>query len=179
MTEAEPVAVPDSPSKLPDGATDAGDPASPSKVAEEGASPTKLDEDGLPKGPAEEEVKKSNISEETMEDMKALWDVFDLDATNNVPMKELLTIMRALDFDLAPEALDKVAADIDPENTGFIRFEKLMEVMEDKLKDTDTPQDMMEHFKHLDKEGSGEIGAHKFKHYMKTMGMRLDDDKLD
>ena len=51
--------------------------------------------------------------------------------------------------------------------------------MEDKLKDCETPEDMMEQFKFLDKEGSGEIGAHKFKHYMKTLGMRMDDDKLE
>ena len=102
--------------------------------------------------------------------MKALWDVFDLQSTNNVPIKELRVIMRALDFDLAPEELGKVRAEIDPNNDGFIRFEKLVEVMEDKLRDVETAEDMMNEFKHLDREGTGEIGAHKFKHYMKTLG---------
>ena len=87
--------------------------------------------------------------------------------------------MRALDFDLKPEELKKVQDEIDPNMEGFIRFEKLIEVMEDKLKDCDTAEDMEAQFKHLDKEGTGEIGAHKFKHYMKTMGMRMDDDKLE
>ena len=51
--------------------------------------------------------------------------------------------------------------------------------MEDKLKDMETAADMEEQFKHLDKEGTGEIGAHKFKHYMKTLGMKFSDEKLE
>ena len=111
--------------------------------------------------------------------MKALWDVFDLQSTNNVPIAELNTILRALDFDMKPEELAVVRNEIDPENEGFIRFEKLIEVMEEKLKDVETAEDMEKLFKNFDKEGTGEIGAHKFKHYMKTMGMRMGDDKLE
>ena len=66
-----------------------------------------VDAEGLPINPDGQEVK-SNIPPETLEDMKALWDVFDMEATNNVPIKELRTIMRALDIDLDPEALELV-----------------------------------------------------------------------
>ena len=121
----------------------AADPESPTKLPEnENKEEPKLDEDGLPQAP--EGSKQSNISEETMEDMKALWDVFDLQSTNNVPIKELRVIMRALDFDLEPEAMNEVRYRIDPNNDGFIRFEKLVEVMEEKLKDVETAEDMME-----------------------------------
>ena len=48
------------------------------------------------------------IPEEIREDMKNLWDVFDMDHTDRVNISELRVIMRALDFDLNPEDLEVV-----------------------------------------------------------------------
>ena len=48
---------------------------------------------------------KELIPEEILEDMKNLWDVFDLDKTDRVHINELRVIMRALDFDLNPVEL--------------------------------------------------------------------------
>ena len=90
-------------SAIPPAETAAADPDSPSKLPGEGGDEPKLDEDGLPQAP--EGSKPSNISEEVMEDMKALWDVFDLQSTNSVHIGQLRVIMRALDFDLAPDEL--------------------------------------------------------------------------
>ena len=60
-------------------------------------------EDGLPLPPGEPE--KTNIPEEVMADMKALWDVFDMEETNHVSTDELRVLMRALDIDLDREGL--------------------------------------------------------------------------
>ena len=59
-----------------------------------------LGHDGLPINPDEE--KKELIPPEILEDMKNVWDVFDLQQTDKVPISELRTIMRALDIDLNP-----------------------------------------------------------------------------
>ena len=52
--------------------------------------------------------------------------------------------MGALDFHLNPKELGMVRKDIDPESTGFITFENLRLVMEDKLKEVDTYEDLVE-----------------------------------
>ena len=52
---------------------------------------------------------------------------------------------------------------IDPDNTGFITFARLTVVMEDKLKETDTMEDLIEQLKKLDKDGDGKIPAPEFK----------------
>ena len=44
---------------------------------------------------------------------------------------------------------------IDPERTGFMTFERLTIVMEEKLKDNDTVEELMEQLKKLDKRGEG------------------------
>jgi hypothetical protein len=51
--------------------------------------------------------------------------------------------MRALDFDLNEKELAVVRKQIDPLNEGFIRFEGLRLVMEDKLKEVDTFDDFV------------------------------------
>jgi len=47
------------------------------------------------------------IPEEILQDMKNLWDVFDMDNQNQVPISELRVIMRALDQDMSAEDLEK------------------------------------------------------------------------
>ena len=49
------------------------------------------------------------------------------------------------------------------EPTGFIVFEKLVEVMEEKLKDTETIEDFIEAMKALDTSGDGMIPNPIFK----------------
>jgi Ca2+-binding EF-hand superfamily protein len=52
--------------------------------------------------------------------------------------------MKALDFNLNPEELAILQKQIDPENTGFITKDNLKIVMEEKLKEVDTYEDMCE-----------------------------------
>ena len=71
-----------------------------------------LDENG---NPILVEAKPTNISPETLEDMKNIWSVFDLDNKNQVSIIELRTILRALDIDPSPDELDFLTKQIDPE----------------------------------------------------------------
>ena len=46
-------------------------------------------------------------------------------------------------------------------------------MMEDKLKDQDTVEDLIEQFKHLDRDNDGLIPVPEFKQYMAMMRTRL------
>ena len=81
--------------------------------------------------------------------------------------------MRALDFDLNEEELERCRQQIDPTNSKVIRFANLKLVMEDKLKPVDTYDDVILEFKKLDKDGDGKIPAPEFKQYMKNLGTKL------
>ena len=95
--------------------------------------------------PIVEEVKESVISEEVMIDMKNIFQVFDPENKDQVPMDELRTIMRALDVPVIDDdALEEIREMIDPEGTGHITLARLTVVMEEKLKETDTVEDLME-----------------------------------
>ena len=105
--------------------------------------------------------------------MANVWSVFDLDKTHSVEIKHLRTIMRALDFDLPPEELELVRQQIDPENSGQIKYASLKLVMEDKLKDKDTPEDMMAELRHLDRDKDERIPVPEFKQFMANMGSKM------
>jgi len=134
-----------------------------------------LGDDGLPI----HEEKKEVIPIEVLEDMKNVFDVFDLQKTDRVLIGELRTIMRALDFDLSPAELKIVRKRIDPDEEGFIRFANLKLVMEEKLKDIDTFEDLVEEFKHLDKNDDGQIPNPEFKQYMMNMGNKMTAEELE
>ena len=51
--------------------------------------------------------------------------------------------------------------------------------MEDKLKEVDTYEDLIEQFKMLDKDGDGMIPAPEFKQYMKNLGIKMTQEQLD
>ena len=77
--------------------------------------------------------------------MNNVWSVFNLDGKDQVTIKELKTIMRALDINVErPGTLDEIKAMIDPNKTGFMTFERLELVMEEQLRDTDTKEALEE-----------------------------------
>ena len=72
--------------------------------------------------------------------------------------------MRALDVNVnTDESLQEVKDMIDPDGTGYITFARLVVVMEEKLKDTDTVEDLMEQLTKLDRDGDGKIPSPEFK----------------
>ena len=87
-------------------------------------------------------------------------------------------MMCALDFQLDAKELALVKRQIDPDSTGFITFVNLRLVMEDKLKEVDTYEDLCEQFKKLDKDGDAVIPAPEFKQYMKNLGVKLSEEEV-
>ena len=51
--------------------------------------------------------------------------------------------------------------------------------MEDKLKDDDKVEDLIEQFKHLDKDRDGFIAIPEFKQYMLNMGSKMSAEEFD
>ena len=68
---------------------------------------------------------------------------------------------------------------IDPDNTGFITFASLTVVMEDKLKDTDTAEDLIKQAEKLDRDNDGKIPTPEFKQYMLNLGNKMSAEEVD
>lgn len=113
------------------------------------------------------------ISLETYVDMKNIWSVFDLQEINRVSVVELRTILRALDIDPNEDELNHIRKQIDPTGQGYFNFEKLNEVMEEKLRDIDTAEDLLEQLKKLDKDRDGKIANPEFKQFIMNLGQKM------
>ena len=119
------------------------------------------------------------ISEEQLEDMKKLFRVLDVKKESKLPVSQIRRLMRALDFDLDKSELQKVTEKIDPDKTGFITWDNLVLVMEDRLKEVDTYEDFVEAFTKLDKDKDGEISAPEYRQMMATMGHKLTEEQIE
>ena len=135
----------------------------------------KVDADGnpLPEVP-------SNIDEEMAEDMAKLWKVFQDPETGNAKIEELGTILRALDVNLPDEAaFEEVRHMVDPEGKGYFDEPGLKIVMEEKLKEEHTVEDMTGMLSLLDKDGEGLIPTPRFNQYMMNMGHKMTEEEVD
>ena len=133
----------------------------------------KLDADGNPI-----DDKPSNIDEEKMLDINNIWSVFDTEG--RVSTDELKTVMKALDVGVSDaDILEGIRQMIDPDNSGFFSKEKLLEVMEEQLKEKDTVDDLIEQLKKLDKDNDGKIPAPEFKQYMSNLGLKMAPEDLE
>ena len=63
---------------------------------------------------------------------------------------------------------------IDPTNKGSFDLGGLKIVMEEKLKETDTVEDLIEMLKKLDKDNDGKIPTPEFKQYRMNMGNKMN-----
>ena len=97
-----------------------------------------------------------------------------------MPIKELVTMLRALDVDPRDnEEINDLVQKADPNNEGFFTKEALLAIMEDKLRDPDTVEALIERFKLLDRSGSGKISIPEFKQYMMVLGKKFTEEQVE
>ena len=101
-----------------------------------------------------EEDPNAILKPEILMDINNLWEVFITEGTDVVPIKELVTLLRALDVDpVNDDDINALVQKADPNNEGFFTKEALLVIMEDKLRDPDTVEALIEQFKLLDRAG--------------------------
>ena len=80
-----------------------------------------------------------------------------------VNVDELVTIMKALDVAPQEDEINDLILLADPNKEGVFTKDALVSIMEEKLKDVDTVEDLIEQFKLLDRSGNGTIPTPELK----------------
>ena len=62
---------------------------------------------------------------------------------------------------------------------GTIDFQEFLSMMERKLKDTDSEEEIREAFRVFDKDGNGFISAAELRHVMTNLGEKLTEEEVD
>ena len=76
--------------------------------------------------------------------MQNLWEVFDIENKGFVNITELRTFLRALNIDPDEDELESITKQIDPNGRGCFDFPMLTMIIDEKLKDVDTVEELLE-----------------------------------
>ena len=150
--------------------------APPAEAPAEVERPADIPAELLDVPPAEE--KEEILKPEVMQDINDLWEVFVQEGTDTVDIKELVVMMKALDVRPDEEEINDLVAQADPNHEQCFTKDALVAIMEEKLRDVDTVEDLIEQFQLLDRAGSGKIPVPELKQYMQTLGRKFTDEEV-
>ena len=68
---------------------------------------------------------------------------------------------------------------VDPKDTKFFTIDKLEKVVQERGKDKETLQDLVDALKVFDSDHDGKITVRDFKHAMMTMGEKMNEQEID
>nr|KAF6400663.1 hypothetical protein HJG63_002730 [Rousettus aegyptiacus]KAF6400666.1 hypothetical protein HJG63_002730 [Rousettus aegyptiacus] len=104
---------------------------------------------------------KVELNETQKQEIKEAFDLFDVDGSGTIDVKELKVAMRALGFEPKKEEIKKLIAEIDKGGTGTISFDDFFAIMSVK----------MEMLDEADRDGDGEINEEEFLRMMQKTSL--------
>ncbi|KAK3936687.1 hypothetical protein QBC46DRAFT_394370 [Diplogelasinospora grovesii] len=113
------------------------------------------------------------------EQFKEVFDIFDKDGTGDITAEELGNVMKELGLNPSDAELQDLISEVDVNNDGVINFEEFLHLMSQKVKETDTEQELINAFKVFDQDGSGTISTEELRNVLRSLGENLTDAELD
>lgn len=119
------------------------------------------------------------ISKEKISEFKEVFDLFDKDKDGGISTKELGDVMRALGTNPTQAELQVMINEVGKNGSGKIEFKEFMELFNQKMKDPDSEEDLIEAFKIFDKDGNGVISSNELRHVMATLGEKMSQEEAE
>merc|ERR1711959_620383 len=116
------------------------------------------------------------LSEEQVEDVREAFELFDIDHSGAIDVRELKAAIRALGMDVSAEELKKMVGDVDKDGNGTIEFPEFLSMMTAKMSNTATDEEIAKCFKLFDHDATGSITLKNLFHARSILGM---DDVTD
>ncbi|XP_049741344.1 centrin-4 [Elephas maximus indicus] len=121
---------------------------------------------------------KIELNETQKQEIKEAFDLFDVDGSGTIDVKELKIAMQALGFEPKKEEIKKMIAEIDKGGIGTIGFEDFFAIMSMKMSEKDEKEEILKAFKLFDDDDTGSITLSNIKRVAKELGENLTDDEL-
>ncbi len=120
-----------------------------------------------------------NLSEDTINQFRIIFELFDKDNSGTITTKELGTVMRNLGQNPSEEELKQMIREVDLNGNGTIDFKEFMCLMVKKMKDNDFDEELQEAFKVFDKDQNGFITSHELRHTMTNLEENLTPEEVE
>lgn len=113
------------------------------------------------------------------QEIKEAFNVFDKDNDGFITIKELGTIMRSLGHNPTETELEEMIKLYDKDESGTIDFSEFLDLMTNKMKETELEEQLIETFKVFDRDGNGLLSGTELKYVMAVVGESLTDQEVD
>ncbi len=121
----------------------------------------------------------NNSINEREKELKEYFEMFDRDKDGSINEKELGNILRSLGHDPTDQDLSEMINEVDNNSDSKIEFDEFCKIMNNKLKQNDAEQELIEAFKIFDRDGKGLISENEFKHIMLSLGEKISEEELE
>ena len=111
-----------------------------------------------------------NLTQETINQFRFFFDLFDKDSSGTITTKELGTVMRNLGQNPSEEELKQLIREVDLNGDGTIDFKEFLCLMVKKMDDSDIDQELQDAFKFFDGDKDGYITSLELRNAMNNLG---------
>ena len=103
------------------------------------------------------------------------------EGTDVVETAELRVMLTALDIPktILDDEMPDLIEEADPNGEGVFTKEALTAIMEEKLRDKETEEELMKRMEIIDKSGSGKISIPELKQILMTLGRKFNDEQVE
>jgi Ca2+-binding EF-hand superfamily protein len=125
-------------------------------------------------GEARPLARKAQLTEDQEDEIREVFDLFDVDENGTVARKELKLMMRALGVEARKETLARLQAG----KTGPLTFEEFLGLMTQILNEQEIQEEMMKIFNLFDVDGKGKITFDNLKSVAQQLAENVTDEEL-
>ena len=122
--------------------------------------------------------KRLDLTPEQIEEFKETFYLFDKDGDGTITATELDIVMRTLGQNPTEAELKHMIDEVDGDGSGCIEIDEFLELMDKKMKEQDTEEEIIEAFKAFDRDGDGYINENDLKDFLKTFGETISDNEI-
>merc|ERR1711912_154257 len=110
--------------------------------------------------------------------MGEAFDLFDVDGSGNIDIKELTIAMKALGCEPKPGEIEKMIGEVDDDGSGEIGYPEFLKMMTNKILNKDPKDDMLKAFRLFDDDQTGTVSFKNIKRVARETNQTLTDDEL-
>ncbi|KAG2549413.1 probable calcium-binding protein CML8 isoform X1 [Panicum virgatum] len=101
-----------------------------------------------------DKVRRKKLTAQKRKEIKEAFDLFDIDGSGTIDARELNVAMRALGFEMTPEQINQMIAEVDKDGSGTIDFDEFVHMMTDKMGERDARDELYKAFRIIDKDSN-------------------------
>jgi calmodulin len=121
----------------------------------------------------------NQLLEEKSREVKEAFDMFDRDKDGKININELSNVMKALGYNLTEKEVSEIMGENDNDNDGKLKLEEVLFLVNNRSKEIDTEDELIEAFRLFDKEGKGYIGIDEIKHLLLMLGESMSNEEIE